>query len=97
MTLLKYFKPVDGLPSPSGYLSSYLTPCTIARANREVEKILLEEKEPKRRGPFKTYSPETRAAIGKYASLNGVSAASRFFSRKLKHPVSTSTVLSIKK
>ena len=33
----------------------------------------------------------------RYASINGVTAASRFFSRKLKHPVSMSTVLSIKK
>ena len=35
--------------------------------------------------------------FNKYANINGISATSRFFSQKLKHPASTSTVLSIRK
>lgn len=68
-------------------------------ANSEVEKTIhaARSKESKKRGSYHQYSPEIRAAIGKFASINGVSACSRHFSRQLKHYVSTSTVLSIKK
>ena len=97
MSLLKDFRTTEGLPSPRGSLSSSLAPTAIAKANQAVEKIISEEKQPKKRGPYKKYNPETRAAIGEYAVTNGVAAASRFFTRKLKHPVSTSTVLCIKK
>ena len=38
-----------------------------------------------------------RAEIGKYACHHGITAAVRFFSRKLEHDVSKSTILSIKK
>ncbi len=63
-------------------------------ANSEVEKS---KKRSKKRGSYYEYSPEVRAVIGKYAAANGLSAASRYFSRKLKHPVSISTVASMKK
>lgn len=43
------------------------------------------------------YTPEMRADIGRYASLNGVSAASAVFSRKLGMKVSKSTVDVMKK
>ena len=55
------------------------------------------EKRSKNRGHYYEYSPEVRATIGKYAAANGLSAASRYFSKKLKHPVSISTVASMKK
>ena len=37
------------------------------------------------------------AQIGKYANIHGAAAASHHLSRKLKHPVSESTVKSIRK
>lgn len=67
-------------------------------ANSEVHSALRQTAERQsKRGEYNKFNPETRAAIGKCAVMNGVSATARFFSRKLKHPVSTSTVLSIKK
>ena len=85
------------LPDPRGPLSTSLPPRAIAQANAEVRKSLDDGKQVKARGSYHRYSPKMRAAIGKYASTNGVSAALRFFSGKLKHHVSTSQVLSIKK
>ena len=41
------------------------------------------------------YSPAERAQIGKYASIYGVTAAARYFTRKLKTHLSKSTVNSI--
>ena len=52
---------------------------------------------PKKRGPYHRYNPQVRAEIGKYACINGVAAASRMFTRKMGHQVSTATVMSIKK
>ena len=63
-------------------------------ANSEVQKSVKRSK--KEDHTNITVLPEDRAAIGKHAATNGVSAASRYFSRKLKHPVSVSTVMSIK-
>ena len=97
MSLLQYFERADVLPDPRGTLSTSLPPRAIARANAEVRRSLDEGNSMKARRSYHRYSPKVRAAIGKYASTNGVSAASRFFSGKLKHHVSTSTVLSIKK
>ena len=42
------------------------------------------------------YDDHTRAAIGKYATFHGVAPASCFFTRKLKHRVSETTVRSIR-
>lgn len=42
------------------------------------------------------YSPSIRAEIGRYAEIRGCSAASLYFTRKLGHKVSTSTVYTIK-
>ena len=46
---------------------------------------------------FCRYTPSVRADIGRYACRNGIAAAARHFSRKLGHPVPTSTVQSILK
>ena len=46
----------------------------------------------KARGKYHTYTPEERAAIGKYATENGISAARRYFSRKLGMRISNSTI-----
>ena len=85
MSLYSYFqRQGPGLPDPRGTLSSCLPPRAIAMANSKVEKTIHASKS-KKRGSYHQYSPETRAAIGKFASLNGVSASSRHFSRQLKH------------
>ena len=93
MSLLRYLKPKDGLPHPKRSLSTVLPSQAIAQANLEVQAAQMEKK---RRGPYKRYSPSVRAAIGKYACNNGVSAAAHFYSRKLNSIVSETTVRSIK-
>ncbi len=46
---------------------------------------------------FYRYSPSVRANIGRYACFHGIAAAARYFSHKLGHRVSETTVHSIKK
>ncbi len=95
-SITQYFQRKDGLPDPTGDLSSSLPPRAIVLANSENRKSS-HAASPQIRGAYHRYSPEDRAKIGQYACRNGVAATSRFFSRKMAHPVSTSTVMSIKK
>ena len=98
MSILNYFKRKEEvLPDPRGELSSVLPPRAIALAKLEIKKSTDASKRPTKRGSYHCYSPEQRAAIGKYACTNGVTATSRYFTRKLGHQVNTSTILSIKK
>ena len=52
MSLQKYFKAKDGLPSPSGSLSNIMTLRAVALANKEV---MVEAKKQKKRGPYMKY------------------------------------------
>ena len=96
MALLRFFKPVDGLPDPKGSLSISLPSGAIASANREVLELSASEVG-KKRGPYKKYSPEERFEIGQYASNHGITAAARYFSRRFQRKVRESTVQYIKK
>ena len=51
----------------------------------------------KRRGEYRKYDEELRAKIGRYANVHGLTATARHFSKVLDHPVSHTTVSSIKK
>ncbi len=67
-------------------------------ANAEVQRSLRDKAiSAKKRGTYHKYDPKTRTAIGKYACINGLSATSRLYSRKLGHHVSVTTIVSIKK
>ena len=94
MSILRYFKPKDGLPDPTGALSTSVPSAAIAQANREVQKAVTSSDKLKR-GPYTKFSAGLRAEIGKYSSYHGVAAASRHFSRKLSKRVSETTVRSI--
>ena len=50
MSILSYFKPKDGLSDPKGSLSSILPSQAIALANKEVEKVISEKGDTKKRG-----------------------------------------------
>ena len=78
MALLRYLKPVDGLPDPRGSLSSSIPTQAIAEANKEVQKAILSEAGGKR-GAYQKYSPTVRSDIGKYACQHGPAAAARYF------------------
>ena len=51
MSLFRYFEWRNILPDPKGSLSSELCTATIARVNKEVEKVIGSTKE-KKRGPY---------------------------------------------
>ena len=55
MSLGKYFKAKDGLPSPSGSLSNIITLRAVVLANKEVDKVMAEAKKQKKRGPYMKY------------------------------------------
>ena len=55
MSLRKYFKVKDGLPSPSGSLSNIMTLRAVALANKEVDKVMGEAKKQKKCGPYMKY------------------------------------------
>ena len=93
MALLRYMKPVGGLPDPRGSLSSSIPAQVIAEANKEVQKVM----DGSKRGPYKRYSSTLRAEIAKYACQHGAAAAARHYSRKLEKTISESTVKSMKK
>lgn len=64
--------------------------------NREVQEATSIGSKRTGRGPYKRYSTNVRAEIGKYASNRGVAAAARYFSKKLNCRVSETTVRSIR-
>ena len=69
MSLLRFFKPKDRLPDPTGALSTpYLPLLYIAQANREVQNPISGDKS--KRGVYKKYSAGLRSEIGKYATTN---------------------------
>ena len=53
MALLRYMRPVDGLPDPRGQLSLTLPSSSIVEANRLVQEVTKEAAKQKR-GPYKT-------------------------------------------
>ena len=91
MTLLCYLKPASGLSDPSESLSSSVHK-VIAEINKKVTKIMDRNKH----DPYKWYCSILRAEIAKYACQHGAAAAWHYL-RKLKKPISKSTVKLIKK
>ena len=67
MSLLHFFKPKDGLPDPTGALSTSVPSAAIAQANRKVQNPISGDQQ--KRGPYK-YSVGLRAEIGKYATTD---------------------------
>ncbi len=64
MALLRYLRPVDGLPDPRGSLSSSIPTQTIAEANKEVQKAI--SKAGGKHGAYQKYSPIVHSDIGKH-------------------------------
>ena len=85
-SILRYYKPI-GVSNPRSPLSSKIPSRAIESANKEVEDILSKSK---RKGPYRRYTPEERATIGKYAIDHGVNEAAH------KYSINESTVRSFK-
>ena len=94
-SILYYFK-YDRLPDHQGPLSRRIPSLAIAAANREVRRITVEANRPRKRGPYRKYTPVQRAEIGKYSSENGVMSTVRKFSKDHKG-LNESTVRAFKK
>ena len=68
MSLLRFFKSKDGLPNPTGALSTFVPSAAIAQANRKVQNPISSGKQ--KCGPYKKYSAGLHYKIGKYATTN---------------------------
>ena len=97
MALLKYLKPVDGLPDPKGSLTAAMSSAAIAEANKEVQKAIRAASSTSKRGPYFKMDSSLRCEIAKYAGYHGAAESAGHFSRKLDRCLSVSTVKSIKK
>ena len=81
--LHRYFTPQtrsECLPDPRGPLSREIPSSAITAANSEVKAILGNETK-KGRGHYHKLLPEIKANLGKYASVNGVVATLRRYSK----------------
>jgi len=94
MALLRYMKPVGGLPGPRGVLSSSIPTQAIAEANKKVQKAV-GTADGGKHGPYKQYSFTLRAEIAEYACQHGAAATAQYYS-KLEKPLNKSTVKSKK-
>ena len=50
---------------------------SIVEANKEVLKAVTEAKEPQKKGPYIKFTPEYKAKVAKFASINGNSYSKR--------------------
>lgn len=90
--MLRYFQKID---KKAVSTTTGLTLEEEKRAEEEVKKVI--EIKDKARGSYNDYSPEIRAAIGKYAAENGPTRASRHFTKQLGKNVPESTARRLKK
>ena len=96
MSLCKYFKRVDTAAS-LGPFSDHVTTASIAEANKEVMKAVVEAKErvkePQKKGPYLKVTPKCKAKVVQFASINGNSvAAARKYTKLLRKNLNESTV-----
>ena len=100
MSILQYFKRTSSpsssssLPDPNGALSCVVPPRAIQMANEMVTDLT---QTAKKRGQYNSFSPQLRAAMGKYSSVHGSTRAARYYTRVLKKPICESTIRSIAK
>lgn len=87
--------PPVGLPDARN-AKSFVESKEIISANTEVS-TALKEKRGVKRGQYAVYDEVLRSKIGRYATMNGNSAAVKHFTSELGRPVSESTIRSIKK
>ena len=81
MALYRYLKQQskDKLPDPRGPLSRKLPPASIASANKEVRRVILDPEPVKGvKGLYTKLTAEQKAVIGKRAAEHGVTATIRY-------------------
>ena len=98
MSLLKYFSyksKCSSLPVVLPTSVPSLSSGELVTVNACVEKVIATP-EVASRGKYNRYTPEERAAIGRYAAENGPTQAARHFSEKLKMKISEPTARKFK-
>ena len=80
------------LPDPEGLLSDHLPTASIAEANKEVLKAVAGAKEPQKKGPYIIVTPECKAQVAKFASINGNSVAARKYTKLFGKKLNESNV-----
>ena len=91
MSLYRYCRPADGVLDSKGPLSRAIAPSILAEVNREV-KLVAAAGQKKKRGPYLSFTPEEKARVGRYGSVNGVRAAVRRFSSEFSKELKETTV-----
>ena len=75
------------LPDPKGPLSDHVPTASIAEANKEVMKAVVEvkewAKETRKKGPYLKVTSQYKAKVAQFASINGNSVASRKYNKLL--------------
>ena len=90
MSILRYFKPIDGLPSPTGALSISVPSAAIAQANREVQKAVTSRSVDRIRSSVLVFVPKSASTL-----VTTVWLQRRVIFRESSKRVSETTVRSI--
>ena len=88
----EFFKRSESLPDPKGPLSSNLSSSCITAANKAVQEVQKQQREPKSRGTYVKLSDDQKAEIARYALQNGNNVAVKYYSKKLEKPIKESSV-----
>ena len=70
MSIYHYCRPTDGVLNSKGSLSRAIVSSVLAEVNREVKLVAAGKK--KKRGSYLSFTPEEKAQIAQYGSVNGV-------------------------
>ena len=95
MALYCYFQLTDSLSDTKGPLKKKLTSSTIRETNEAVRSVAT--KQSAKRGSYAKFTPEQQAEVAKYASMHGITAAQRRFSKEFETDLKESTVRTWKK
>ena len=68
----------EGLPHPSGPLSTIISTLSVATVNEEVKTIVTAGENKKERGPYVTFSSKAKLVIARYAAENGIAVSLSF-------------------
>ena len=90
MSLYRYCRPADGVLDSKGPLSRTIPPAVLSEVNKRVK--LVTANQTRMRGSYLFLTPEEKARVAKYGSVNGVRAAVRRFSSEFCKELKETTV-----
>ena len=90
MSLYRYYRPADGVLNSNDPLSRTIPPAVLGEVNKGVK--LVATNQTRKRGSYLFLTPEEKARVAKYGSVNRVRAAVRQFSSELCKELKENTV-----